>query len=205
MVADIDGVPAAKAAAPARARESVNGMRAYRRLLGFLAALAGCIVAAVTLLVGINVVMRNTGAGSMAWLHETGEYALYAIGFLAAPWILHNGGHVAVDLVVQTLPSRARRWACAGANLAGAGLCLLLVVYGIGAARDAHAAGSYRLQELAVAEWWLLALMPVSATLMLVEFLIRLRRGTATNAPSSADGSGADAQTPGPPQGADGL
>jgi len=166
-------------------------MQAYRRLLGCLAALAGCIVATMTLLVGVNVVMRNTGLGSLGWLHEIGEYALYATAFLAAPWILHNGGHVAVDLVVRALPPRARNLAQVAGNLAGAGLCLLLAVYGIAAARDAHAAGAYRLQELAVAEWWLLALMPASAALMLAEFLIRLRRGLPPSAPPPAGRPGA--------------
>lgn len=168
----------------------------YRHLLVLCAAFAGMLLAALTVLVGINVVLRNTGYGSLSWLHEVGEYVLLFVTFLSAPWILHHGGHVAVDLLGNSLPGPVKRGLQSVTYLLGAAACLLLLGYGIRTMLDAFAKDSYRLQELTVAEWWLLALVPCSALLMLVEFVLRLLRPKTLNQPSRIGNDGVAAAQP---------
>ena len=153
-------------------------MRTARRQVEWgLAVLAGALISLLTVLVGVNLVLRNLGLGGFPWLHEIAEYSLYAMTYLAAPWVLSQGAHVAVDLVVGAVPSGWRRHMKRLANGLGAVATFLILVYGLRAAFDAHANESYKLQELKVAEWWLLSIIPVSAALMLLEFLARLFGG----------------------------
>lgn len=171
-------------------------LNAYRRVLLVCAALAGVLLATLTVLVGINVIVRNVGLGSLSWLHEVGEYVLYLTAYLSAPWILHHGGHVAVDVLANSLPAPMKRNLETVTSLLGGAACLLLLGYGVRATLDAHANASYRLQELAVAEWWLLALLPCSALLMCAEFALRLIRPKAFVQTSRTIRDGAPAGVP---------
>jgi TRAP-type C4-dicarboxylate transport system permease small subunit len=57
-----------------------------------------------TLLVCVDIVGRQFGIVSMPWLVEIIEYIMYGGTFLAAPWVLRQGEHVRVDLVLSSVP-----------------------------------------------------------------------------------------------------
>src|SRR5262245_65617548 len=61
----------------------------------------------LTFLVCVDIVFRRFGIASMPWLVEVIEYTMYAGTFLAAPWVLRQGEHVRVDLVLTSLPKPA--------------------------------------------------------------------------------------------------
>ena len=43
----------------------------------------------------------------LAWSNEISELMLYLITLLAAPWLLREGQHIRVDIVLRALPRAA--------------------------------------------------------------------------------------------------
>ena len=62
-----------------------------------------------------DVLTRNVAVPGLprgvAWSNEVSELLLYAITLLAAPWLLREGRHIRVDIVLRALPKRAA-YAC---------------------------------------------------------------------------------------------
>lgn len=151
----------------------------YAWLLNTCGTLAGLIFAALAVLVSTDVLIRNLGIGNFPWLIEVAEYGLFVATFLATPWVLHEGAHVRVDLMVTALPARLARAVELAMDGAGLAISLTFVYYGLAAALDAFRIGSLIFKELIVAEWWLLAVIPASMLLLAIEFLLRLWRAGA--------------------------
>ena len=82
--------------------------RAWGRLLEGCALLACVLVGAVALMICLDVLLRNVplvpGVQGLAWSNELSELALYLITMLAAPWLLRQGQHIRVDIVLRILP-----------------------------------------------------------------------------------------------------
>ncbi len=160
----------------------------HERLITILGNLVGLIIAAVAILISLEVFMRNTGLGGIDWLNEAIEYSFYVGTFAAAPWALHQGAHVRVDLVLNLLPKRAAVAVEKLADAVGAGICLVLVYYGIQSVLHAYVSNSIQYKTLAVPEWPLFAVVPICALLLAVEFVARFARaaqvddGTASRA-----------------------
>lgn len=150
--------------------------RAYGWLMEGLGLLAGLAFAAMALLIGADVLLRNLALGNLPWVIEVVEYLLYLATFAAAPWVLYRGGHVRVDLLVTQLPPRAGRLLELLSDAIGLVICLLLAWFGAQAALQAQAIGALVFKELVLPEWPLLAAIPVAAGLLALEFVRRLAR-----------------------------
>ena len=61
---------------------------------------------AMTLLIGADVGLRNVGLGGIAWSNEVSEDILYLLTLLTAPWLLRQGQHIRVDILLRALPPR---------------------------------------------------------------------------------------------------
>ena len=86
-----------------------------------LALVAGGLLCGLTGLVCLDVAARYFTWFAMPWSLDVAEYLLYAITFLAAPWVLRTGGHIKVDLVVERLPAGGRRRTARVAAVVGDG------------------------------------------------------------------------------------
>ena len=169
---------------------------AYGRLLAGLA-LAGCAVLLLMMLViCLDVLLRNVrivrGMLGVPWANEVTEYALYFITMLTAPWLLRQGQHIRIDVLLRAIPRRLA-WYCEWAVDATALLCCLtMAYYGVKAALSSHAIGGTVVKVLSVPEWWLLAPLPVAFMLLAIEVLFRMQRlyasdrGPRTDAVSAA-------------------
>src|SRR5262245_9682561 len=83
-------------------------------------ALAGCAVLfAMMLVICLDVLLRNVriapGWIGIAWANEATEYALYLITVLVAPWLLRQGQHIRIDVLLRVLPPRLA-WFCEWAS-----------------------------------------------------------------------------------------
>jgi len=83
----------------------------------------------MVVLISVNVTIRALDWGVIAWADEISEYAVYAITLLAAPWLLHQGAHVRVDIVVTSIRPAAGWVLELIADLCGLGVCLVLLGY----------------------------------------------------------------------------
>jgi TRAP-type C4-dicarboxylate transport system permease small subunit len=143
-------------------------------VLRLCAAIAAVIIAAIALLISVNVVLRNTGAGTLYGLLDAVEYGLLAATFLGAPWVLWKRAHVTVDLVTAALPET---WARPMARIVAAiGLIVSAVFlwYALQAALASAARGSMIRTAFTIPEWWVLSVAPIGFGLICLEFLRQL-------------------------------
>jgi len=95
---------------------------------------------------------------------------------LTAPWLLRQGRHIRVDVVLRIVPKRLG-WYCEWASDFFALLCCFVMAdYGARAAIASWKAGSMSVKTLVMPEWWLLAPLPVAFLLLAIEMLFRMRR-----------------------------
>ena len=70
--------------------------------------------------------LRNAGLGGIPWSSEVSEDILYLMTLLAAPWLLRQGQHIRVDILLRAVPPRRRLAAGVGRRPSGACLLALL-------------------------------------------------------------------------------
>ena len=153
---------------------------AWGRLLEAFALCACALIAAMTLVICADVLLRNVplipGLQGLAWSNELSETGLYLITVLAAPWLLRQGQHIRVDILLRALP-RTVGWACEWLSDAVALVCCVAVaIYGTRAAWESYVQGSITIKTLVLPEWWTLAPLPLTFALLAVEVLFRMRR-----------------------------
>ena len=130
----------------------------------------------MTLLIGADVASRNLRLGGVPWSAEVSEDAIYLLTLLAAPWLLRQGQHIRIDILLRALP-RTLAWALEWVgDILGLGCCLFFVWYGVQITAESRAAGALSIKTLVTPEWWLLAPLPFAFVLLSVEFLFRMRR-----------------------------
>ncbi|UWQ83041.1 TRAP transporter small permease [Leisingera caerulea] len=159
--------------------------RSFGVLLTGLAVLSAAILAAITLVIPLNVLLRNLGLPVIYGALDAIEYGLMAAAFLGAPWVLRLDAHVQVDLVTHGLPPRARRRVVLAACLLGAVTCAALGWAGLQALMQSYARGSMVRTAFTFPEWWTLTVLPLSMALCTLEFLRKIFRPAAGNAPLS--------------------
>jgi TRAP-type transport system small permease protein len=149
---------------------------AFGRLLDGLMVLACLLLLAMTLLIGADVATRRTIIGGIAWSNEVSEYILYLVTLLSAPWLLRQGQHIRVDILLRALPPRVGwvlEWV---GDVLGLACALYFVWYGAKVLAASYAARAMSIKTLIVPEWWMLAAMPAAFILVAVEFVFRMHR-----------------------------
>lgn len=146
-------------------------------LIDALAALAAALLCALVVLILVDIGARYLRVFSIAWALEASEYMLYAITFLGAPWVLREEGHIAVELVVERLPPRAKRFARRAADVLGAVVCIVLLYYACRVTWRSYASGTMVHQSFVFPEWWVYAGMPVVIAILLVVYARWIVRG----------------------------
>lgn len=154
--------------------------RSYGRLLAALA-LAGCgtLFAMMLVIVG-DVFLRNVALPGLprglAWSNEVSELLLYLTTMLVAPWLLRQGQHIRVDILLQALPPRVA-WGLEWVGDAlGLVCCLFIAWYGSLAAWASYTEGALSIKTLVTPEWWSLAPLPIVFILLAVEMVFRMQR-----------------------------
>jgi TRAP-type C4-dicarboxylate transport system permease small subunit len=152
----------------------------FGTLIELLALVASVALLAMVAIICADVLTRNVAVPGMprgvAWSNEISELLLYAITLLAAPWLLREGRHIRVDIVLRAVPARAA-YACEWiADVLGLASCLWLVVYGASAALKSWQSAALSIKTLVMPEWWIFAPMPVCFLMVSIEFIFRMRQ-----------------------------
>lgn len=153
---------------------------AYGRLLAGLA-LAGCaILFAMMLVIVTDVFLRNAALAGLprglAWSNEVSELMLYLITMCVAPWLLRQGQHIRVDIVLRAIPpglAWVLEWI---GDVIALGCCGVFAWIGTRAAWSSYASGAVNIKTLVTPEWWALAPLPVVFVLLAIEMLFRMER-----------------------------
>jgi TRAP-type C4-dicarboxylate transport system permease small subunit len=148
----------------------------FEQVTFFLATLVAISIGLIALLIPLNLLLINMQWGNIWWLYEAVEYALYVGVFIGAPWVLREGAHVRVDVLVAALTKRQAIRLEQVVDVAGALLCFLLCYYGARAALSEFEDGTLPDKDLRIANWYMLAVFAGSFFLLAIEFLFRIRR-----------------------------
>ena len=152
----------------------------YGRFLERLALLGCAILLLMMLLIVADVTLRNLAIpglpAGLAWSTEISELMLYLITMCVSPWLLRQGQHIRVDIVLQVIPRKlAWRLEWVG-DLIGFGCCLVMAWYGSLAALASYTSGAVNIKTLVTPEWWALAPLPVVFILLGIEMIFRMNR-----------------------------
>lgn len=150
-------------------------MTIYRLVLQAFAWIAAVVLGAMALAVTFDVVARNLGWGTTGWVVELTEYSLPVATLLVAPWLLHRNEHVRLDVVLTLIPKRMALLLERSADVLGMLICAVFVWFSVILIFDSARLGSMVVKTLSIPEWWQYALIPVSFSLLAVEFARRLR------------------------------
>jgi len=161
---------------PPEEMEAARGMRTVSRGLAVLeTALAGlaCIaLAAIMLIVVVDVAMRYAFSMPLGWSYDLiGLYLVVAVFFLMLPDTLHHHGHVAIDLFQNVLPRRVRHLGLAIGYAAGAVVTTLIGLEAWGRFQSAYA-GQDRIAALVPWLTWPAYLVVLIGTALLTLRLV---------------------------------
>lgn len=154
--------------------------RLYGRFLSALA-MAGCLILlAMMLVIVADVALRNISIpgmpGSLPWSNEVSELMLFLITMLVAPWLLRQGQHIRVDVVLQAIPPRLAWFFEWIGDLIGLACCLVIAWFATQAAWSSYTSGALNIKTLVTPEWWSLLPLPVVFVLLAVEMVFRMVR-----------------------------
>lgn len=152
----------------------------FGKLLEALALVACLMVFAMVIVICVDVLLRNVALiptmRGLDWSNDLTEAMLYLITMCAAPWILRQGQHIRVDIILRAIPKRVA-WYCEWfADIVGLVCCLAMVWYGIKMTVASYTSGAMTVKTLVTPEWWLLAPLPIAFALLSIEMLFRMRR-----------------------------
>lgn len=136
----------------------------------------GVIIGVLAVLMTAEITMRYFNLGSMPWLIEIAEYLLCAGTFLAAPWVLRQGAHIRVDILLVSLPRGLARRVEQAVDLIGLGASLVFCYYAVIAVAESWRAKTIIYKTWWTPEWLILAPVPIACLLLSIEFLLRVFR-----------------------------
>jgi len=134
------------------------------------AAVAALAIAFIALGVTADVLLRSAAGATISWMLETSEYLLFVAAFAGSPWVLRQGAHTAVDVVVRGLPEGGKRACAMVASFVGMLSSLALFWFGGLATLQSRALGTMIYKTVVFPEWWTLALVSFCGALLAIEF-----------------------------------
>ena len=157
-----------------------NLSKAYGRLLQALSWCGLFMLWLMMMVIVLDVFLRNVHIPNLpqglAWSNELCEFLLYLITMCLSPWLLRQGQHIRVDIALQILP---KSWAYAFewlSDLVGLACCVFMAHEGLQATLESSYAGALSIKTWVTPEWWSLAPLPVTFTLLGLEMVFRMQR-----------------------------
>jgi C4-dicarboxylate transporter, DctQ subunit len=145
--------------------------KAYDAVLYGMAWCAGVLIAAMMIVITVDVVVRNLGYQSSGHFFTFTEYALLLVPCLGAPWLVREKGHVYVEILLMHLDARGRALLRVAIGLVCIAVCAVLAWHGFDLTLRDYAANEKDVRSLDMPRWMLVAFIPLSFAMMAVEFL----------------------------------
>jgi TRAP-type C4-dicarboxylate transport system permease small subunit len=148
----------------------------YGRVLTACGIASAVVILAMTLLIVCDVALRNFFGIVIRGSVELTEYGLFLSAMMATPWLLREGRHIRIDVVLARLPARTG-WMCELlCDLIGLSLSLLLAVFSIMSTLRSAKAGTLIVKDFIILEWWVQWPLGLMLVLLSIEFLFRIQR-----------------------------
>ena len=151
--------------------------KTYDAVLYGMAWVAGFLMAAMMIVIFVDVVLRNLGYQSSAHFFSFTEYALLIVPCLGAPWLVREKGHIYVEILLMVLSRRRRRALTLVIGITCVAVCAVLAWYGLQVTVKDFLLASKDVRSFDMPRWIVVGFIPLSFTMMAVEFLRFLLRG----------------------------
>ncbi len=144
--------------------------KSYDAVVYGMAFVAAFLMAAMMVIITIDVVLRNLGYQSSAHFFTFTEYALLIIPCMGAPWLAREKGHIYVEILLMALSPRVRAWMTLLVGLICIGVCLVIAWYGFGITLRDFVQNEKDVRSLDMPRWMIVGWIPLSFLMMAVEF-----------------------------------
>lgn len=131
------------------------------------------LLAAMSVIVFANVVLRYTTDDSIIWAEEVARHLMIWGTFLGAGLVLRFGGHIAIDNLHHAVPSATARGMRAAVALLIAGFCVSMIYFSI---KYTMVMRFQTTPATGISFAWIYAALPVGFTLLLVHLGFMVRR-----------------------------
>jgi len=145
--------------------------RLYNAILYGMAYAAGLLMAAMMVVITLDVVLRNVGYQSSAHFFTFTEYALLAVPCLGAPWLVREKGHVYVELLLMSLSPGRRAILTYLIGMACVAVCAIVAWYGFAVTINDYMQNEKDVRSFDMPRWIVVGFIPLSFTMMAIEFL----------------------------------
>src|SRR5258706_2650906 len=135
-----------------------------------MAYIAAFLMAAMVVIITVDVVLRNIGYQSSAHFFTFTEYALLVIPCMGAPWLAREKGHIYVEILLMALAPRLRAWMTVLVGLLCIGVCLVIAWYGFDITLRDFVQNEKDVRSLDMPRWMVVGWIPLSFLMMALEF-----------------------------------
>src|SRR5262245_16010326 len=144
--------------------------RAYDALIYDMAMVAGFLLAAMMVIITLDVVLRNLGYQSSAHFFTFTEYALLIVPWLGAPWLAREKGHIYVEILLMSMPEKARRRMTMLIGVICIAVCLVVAWYGFEVTWRDFVQNEKDVRSMDFPRWMVVGFIPLSFLMMAIEF-----------------------------------
>ncbi len=145
--------------------------KTYDAVLYGMAYLAGFLMAAMMVVIFVDVVLRNLGYQSSAHFFSFTEYALLAVPCLGAPWLVREKGHIYIEILLMYLKPRPRAVLTFVIGLVCISVCAILAWYGFEVTIRDFVQNEKDVRSFDMPRWMVVGFIPLSFSMMAIEFL----------------------------------
>ncbi len=145
--------------------------KTYDAVLYGMAYLAGFLMAAMMVVIFVDVVLRNLGYQSSAHFFTFTEYALLAVPCLGAPWLVREKGHIYIEILLMHLGPRPRAALTWLIGVVCIIVCLVLAWYGFQVTLNDFLQNEKDVRSLDMPRWMVVGFIPLAFAMMAIEFL----------------------------------
>jgi len=154
-----------------------------------MAFIAAFLMAAMMVVITLDVVLRNLGYQSSAHFFTFTEYALLIVPCMGAPWLAREKGHIYVEILLQSLPARARWRLTMAIGAICIVVCLIIAWFGFEVAIRDFLQNEKDVRSLDMPRWMVVGWIPLAFLMMAIEFARFLWRGEEFLAPMAELGA----------------
>ena len=144
--------------------------RLHDALVYGMAYIAAFLMAAMMVVITLDVVLRNLGYQSSAHFFTFTEYALLIVPCLGAPWLARQKGHIYVEIALNAFSPRVRRRMTVAIGILCIAVCLVIAWYGFQVTLRDFVQNEKDVRSLDMPRWMVVGWLPVSFLMMAIEF-----------------------------------
>jgi len=145
-------------------------VKVYDAVLYGMAGVAAFLMAAMMVVITLDVILRNLGYQSSAHFFTFTEYALLIVPCMGAPWLAREKGHIYVEILLMSMSVRMRARFTMLIGLICVAVCLVIAWYGFDVALRDYLQNEKDVRSLDMPRWMVVGWIPLSFLMMAIEF-----------------------------------